>query len=96
MKTFKTKKVIRALVVIACLALSLFVGFLISINFVVDPIIYWLASTGSARVFISCIISWLAVSTLFDLFYKIYRRKKRLKRFNALTIPYPRTFRGRK
>tara|TARA_Y100001968_G_scaffold232939_1_gene215774 strand:- start:554 stop:886 length:333 start_codon:yes stop_codon:yes gene_type:complete len=96
MKKLKTKKVIRSLIVIACLALSLFVGFLISINLLVDPIIYWLASTESARVFISCIISWFGVSTLFDLFYKHYRHRKKLKSFNALSIPYPRTFKGRK
>ena len=96
MKKFNTKRIVRALLVIACLTLSLFIGFLISINMFVDPIVYWLASTEGARVFISCIISWLGVSTLFDLFYKRYRRKKKLKRFNALNIPYPRTFKGRK
>ena len=96
MKIFNQKKIIRALIVIALLTVSLFVGFLISINLVVDPTIYWLASTESARVFISCVISWFAVSTLFDLFYKRYRRRKKLKRFNALNIPYPRTFQGRK
>ena len=96
MKNFKAKKIFRALIVIACLAFSLFAGFLISINLVVDPIIYWLASTEGARIFISCIISWLGISTLFDLFYKRYRRRKKIKRFNALSIPYPRTFKGRK
>ncbi len=96
MKTFNTKKIIRLLIVLAFLAFSLFIGLLISINLVVDPIIYWLASTEAARIFISCILSWLGVSKLFDLFYKRYRRSKKLKRFNALKIPYPRTFRGRK
>ena len=96
MKNSNTKKIIRALLVIAFLALSLFIALLISINFIVDPIIYWLASTVGARIFISCILSWLGISTLFDLFYKRYRRRKKLKRFNALNIPYPRTFRGRK
>ena len=74
----------------------LFIGFIISINLIVDPLIYWLASTEFARIFISCILSWVGVSTLFDLFYKIYRRSKKLKSFNALNIPYPRTFKGRK
>ena len=96
MKNFNTKKIIRALLVIAFLIFSLFVGFIISINLIVDPIIYWLASTEGARIFISCILSWLGVSRLFDLFYKRYRRNKKLKRFNALDIPYPRTFKGRK
>tara|TARA_B100000945_G_scaffold214418_1_gene172728 strand:- start:8 stop:298 length:291 start_codon:yes stop_codon:yes gene_type:complete len=96
MKIFNTKKIIRALLVIACLSFLLFIGILISINLIVDPIIYWLASTEGARIFISCIFSWLGVSTLFDLFYKRYRRSKKLKKFNALNIPYPRTFRGRK
>ena len=96
MKKLNTKKIIRALIVIACLAFSLFVVFLIIINIVVDPIIYWLASTQGARVFISCLISWISVSSLFDLFYKRYRHRKKLKRSNALNIPYPRTFKGRK
>ena len=96
MKNFKTKKIIRALSVIACLIFSLFIGFIVSINLIVDPIIYWLASTEGARTIISCIISWLGVSRLFDLFYKRYRHSKKLKRFNALNIPYPRTFKGRK
>ena len=96
MKNFNTKKLIRALLVIACLAFFLFVGLLISINFIVDPIIYWLASTEGVRIFISCILSWLGVSKLFEVFYKRYRRIKKLKRFNALNIPYPRTFKGRK
>ena len=96
MKNLNTKKIIRALLVIACLTFSLFVGLLISLNLIVDPIIYWIASTEGARIFISCIISWLAVSTFFDLFYKRYRRSQKIKRFNALNIPYPRTYRGRK
>ena len=96
MKNSNTKKIIRALLVLACLAFSLFFGFIISINLIVDPIIYWLASTEGARIFISCILSWLGVSRLFDLFYKRYRRNKKLRRFNALDIPYPRTFKGRK
>ena len=96
MKNSNTKKIIRALLVIAWLAFSLFIGFVISINLIVDPIIYWLASTEGARIFISCILAWLGVSRLFDLFYKRYKHGQKLKRFNALDIPYPRTFQGRK
>ena len=96
MKNFNTKKIIRTFLVISGITFSLFIGFIISINLIVDPIIYWLASTEGIRIFISCILSWLGVSTLFDLFYKRYRRSKKLKRFNALNIPYPRTFKGRK
>ena len=96
MKYLNTKKIFKALVVITCLIASLLVGLLISVNFVVDPIIYWLASTEKARIFIGCILSWLAVSTIFDLYYKHYKRRKKEERFNALNVPYPRTFRGRK
>ena len=96
MKNSNTKKIIRALLIIAGLTFSLFIGFIISINLIVDPIIYWLASTEAARIIISCILSWFGVSTLFELFYKRYRRRKKLKRFNALNIPYPRTFKGKK
>ena len=96
MKNPKTTKLIRVLVVFAFLLFFLLLGLLISINFIVDPIIYWLASTEGARIFIGCILSWLGVSTFFDLFYKRYQRRKKIERFNALDVPYPRTFRGRK
>ena len=96
MKNYNKRKISRALLVIACLTVSLFISFLISINLIVDPIIYWLASTEGARIMISCILSWFGVSILFDLFYKRYTRRKKLKRFNALNIPYPRTFKGKK
>ena len=96
MKFLNTKKKIKAVVVVFCLIASLLIGLLISINLIVDPIIYWLASTEGARLFIACIISWLGVSKIFDLYYQRYKRRKKLERFNALNIPYPRTFRGRK
>ena len=96
MKHLNAKKIFRVLVVAFCLFVSLWIGFLISINFLVDPIIYWLASTELARIFIGCILSWLGISKFFDLFYKLYKRSKRQERFNALNVPYPRTFKGRK
>ena len=96
MKNFNKKKVIRNLLILGCLTLCLCIGLFVSINLIVNPIVYWLASTEGARIFISCILSWLGVSTLFDIFYRRYRRRKKLKRFNALQIPYPRTFKGRK
>ena len=96
MKHLNTKKVFKALIVIAFLVVSLLIGLLISLNFIVNPIIYWLASTEKARVLIGCILSWLGVSTLFELFYKRYKLRKKIKRFNALSVPYPRTFKGRK
>ena len=96
MKHLNKKKILRVLVVAFCLVVSLRIGFLISINFIVDPIIYWLASTEGARIFIGCILSWLGISKAFDLFYKRYQRRKKYERFNALNVPYPRTFKGRK
>ena len=96
MKNLKTKKIFKAFLVIACLFLSLFIGLIISVHLIVDPIVYWLASTEGARIIIGCILSWLGVSTTFDLYYKCYKRRKKIERFNALNVPYPRTFRGRK
>ena len=96
MKNTKTRKLLRALAVFAFLLFFLLLGLFVSIYFIVDPIIYWLASTEGARIFIGCILSWLGVSTFFDLFYKLYQRRKKIERFNALDVPYPRTFRGRK
>ena len=96
MKSLNTKKIFRILIVVCCLIVFLLIGLLISINFIVDPIIYWLASTEGARIFLGCILSWLGVSTLFDLFYKFYKRRKKIVKYNALNVPYPRTFKGRK
>ena len=96
MKHLKTKRFFRVLVAVCCLIVSLLIGLFISINFIVDPIIYWLASTEGARIFIGCILSWIGISTFFDLFYERYKRRKKIERFNALNVPYPRTFRGRK
>ena len=96
MKKIKYKKRIRALVFLAIIALNLFIAFLISINFIVDPIIYWLASTQKARMLIALILAWFLVSICFDSFYKHYKRRKKIERFNALHVPYARTFRGRK
>ena len=96
MKYLNTKKFFKALVVVACLIVSLLLGLLISVYFIVDPVIYWLASTEGARIFIGCILSWFGVSTIFDWYYKLYKRRKKIARFNALNVPYPRTFRGRK
>ena len=96
MKHLNSRKIFRALAVFACLIFSLSIGLFVSINLIVDPIIYWLASTEVARILIGCILSWLGVSTSFDLVYKYYRRRKKSKSFNALNVPYPRTFKGRK
>tara|TARA_Y100001968_G_scaffold225704_1_gene208543 strand:+ start:110 stop:400 length:291 start_codon:yes stop_codon:yes gene_type:complete len=96
MKYHNTKKFFKALVVFACLIFSLLIGLLISVNFIVDPIIYWLSSNEGARIFIGFILSWLGVSAIFDLYYKRYRRSKKIERFNALNVAYPRIFRGRK
>ena len=96
MKHRNTKKIFRALVAFGILIASLLIGLLISIHFLVDPIIFWLASTEGARIFIGCFLSWLGVSTFFDLLYKRYKRRKKIERFNALNVPYPRTFKGRK
>ena len=96
MKNLNTKKVFKAFIVLASLITSLFIVLLISVNFIVDPIVYWLASTSWARIFIGCTLSWLGVSKTFDIYYRSYKRRKKIERFNALKVPYARTFRGRK
>ena len=96
MKYLNTKKIFRALLVFACLIVFLSIGLLISINFIVNPIIYWLASTELARIVIGFILSWIGTSMTFDFYYKRYKRRKKMERFNALNVPYPRIFRGRK
>ena len=96
MKGIKFRKIIRALLAISALLLSLLIAFFFSLNFIVDPIVYWLVSTETIRKFIAFIIAWLQVSILFDLFYMAYKRRKKNISFNALNVPYPRKFRGRK
>ena len=96
MKRLNSKRFVRALFVVLGLIVFLLSGLFISLNFIVDPFVYWLASTKGARIFIAWLGSWFGVSILFDLFYKSYKRMKKVERFNALNVPYPRKFRGRK
>ena len=96
MKRVNSKRIIRSLFVFGGLIVFLLISLFISLNFIVDPTIYWLASTETARFFIACVVAWLLVSTLFDLFYKCYKHSRKVEKFNALNIPYPRQFRGRK
>ena len=96
MKNLNIKKVFKAFIVVASLLTFLFIALLISVNLIVDPIVYWLASNAWARIFIGCILSWIGVSKTFDIYYRSYKRRKKIKRFNALKVPYARTFRGRK
>lgn len=95
MKRLNSKRLVRALLVVSALVVSLLIGVFISLNFVVDPIVYWLASTEGCRIFIACILSWFGVSKMFDMVYKYYKHRKKKERFNALNVPYPRTFKGR-
>ena len=96
MKPRKANKQLKAILVFTCLIVSLLFALFISVNFIVNPIVYWLASTEGARVFVGCILSWLGVSLIFNLYYKRYKRRKKFEKFNALKVPYPRTFKGRK
>ena len=96
MNSLNTQKIFRILVSISIIIILFVFTILISINFIVDPIIYWLASTEKARIFIACIISLLINRILFELFYKYYIYRKRKTKFNAMKIPYHRKFKGRK
>jgi len=96
MKKPRSTKLVKGLLIIILLVLILLITVLISINLIIDPIIYWLASTEIARLFIACVFSWFTISQLFELFYKFYKSRNKSKRFNALNVPYPRQFKGRK
>ena len=96
MKLLKPKKLLKALLVFACLIGFLLIGLQISVNLIVNPLVYWLASTEGARILIGFILSWIGLSKIFDLYYKFYKRRKKIERFNALNVPYPRIFKGRK
>ena len=96
MKKINLKKIKRNIIVIVTIMIVLTISIFISLNLIINPLIYWLASTEAARVFLSCIISWLGVSFLFDIFYKIYKSRAKSKKSNAMYIPYQRKFRGRK
>ena len=96
MKHINSKKIIRAILIIVALIIALLFILFISLNFIVNPIIYWLASTEGIRIFIACILSWLILSIFFDIFYIYYKRRREKSKFNALSVPYPRKFKGRK
>ena len=96
MKYINFRKIFRACTVISIMILLLIILISLSTSLIVDPLIYWLASTSIARLFIASIISLFLLTILFDLFYKYLIYKKRKAKFNALKIPYPRKFEGRK
>ena len=95
MKNLNKDKIIKNISIVLIIILLLVIFIFISLNLIVDPIIFWLASTERSRILISCILSWIIVSKLFDLYYQIYIYKKKSKKFNALKVPYPRKFQGR-
>tara|TARA_Y100001968_G_C19079142_1_gene582137 strand:- start:145 stop:390 length:246 start_codon:yes stop_codon:yes gene_type:complete len=71
-------KTFRTLFFVGALLFALLMGVFISDNFIIDPIINYLAEKEGARVFLSCILSWIVVSRLFNLFYKIFRSNKKI------------------
>ncbi len=96
MKYINFKKIIRACTVISIMSLVLIILISLSKSLIVDPLIYWFASTSIARLVVACFISLFLLTRLFDFFYKYWIYKKRKAKFNALKIPYPRKFVGRK
>ena len=95
MKSSNYVKVVRTISFLLLIIFFLIISLFISLNIIVNPLIYWIASTEGIRIFIACIISWFIVSRCFDLYYRNLIKRKRIKRFNALNIPYERKFRGR-
>tara|TARA_B100000700_G_C15035146_1_gene852433 strand:- start:1036 stop:1281 length:246 start_codon:yes stop_codon:yes gene_type:complete len=76
MRRLNAKKTYRTLFFVGALLIALFMGIFISDNLIIDPIINYLAAEEGARVFLSCILSWIGLSRLFNLFDKIFRSKK--------------------
>ncbi len=96
MKKIKSKRVVRTILIFGIFTVILLIGLYINLILVVDPIVYWLASTEGARLFIAFVLSWFIISKLFDLYYQKYKKRLKDRNFNALNVPYPRKFKGRK
>ena len=96
MKPLNKKKLVRGIIVILIIIFLLVLLIFLSLNLIVEPITYWIASNEKARVFISCILGLYLFTLLFNLFYRKYLNRIKRKKFNALKVAYPRKFSGRK
>ena len=90
-----SNKLFRATFFVCLAIICLLLLQLIILDFIVNPIVYWLASTKGIRILLAFILSWLIISKLFDLYYQYYKNKILKQKFNALSIPIQRKFKGR-
>ena len=74
MKRLNKKRVARSLLLAITVIGVWLIGIFIIHNFLVTPVINFLSANDSARVFIACIVSWLALSTLFSLLFERGRK----------------------
>ena len=67
MKRLNAKRVLRTLFILITFMLIYILCISITNNLIVTPIINYIAEVETARIFISCILGWFSLSTLFNI-----------------------------
>ena len=67
MKRLNTKRFLRSLFILISFIIIYIFCISISNNFIVTPIVNYLAEFETARIFVSCILGWFGLSTIFNL-----------------------------
>lgn len=67
MKRLNTKKILKNLFIIITLILTYMFCVSIANNLILTPIVNYLAEAETARIFVSCILGWFCLSTLFNI-----------------------------
>lgn len=67
MKRLNTKRVFRTLFILFTFIIIYILSISIANNFIVTPIINYLSESETSRIFVSCILGWLGLSSIFNL-----------------------------
>ncbi len=67
MKKINTKRVLRTLFILISFIIIYIFCISIANNLILTPIINYLADSETSRIFVSCLLGWFGMSTLFNL-----------------------------
>ncbi len=74
MKGLKTKKIFRSLLILITFIMIYIISISIANNLILTPMVNYLAKVETARIFVSCILGWYGLSSLFNMFVEGNRK----------------------
>ena len=67
MKRLNTKRIFKTLFILVSFILIYIICISIANNLILTPLVNYLVEEETARIFVSCILAWLGLSSLFNL-----------------------------